>query len=132
MTSFRKAIIAFYMVLVAALFAVPLLDGLGCIRLKDGTSWLLAQIVVATAVPVALAAMKTQDFFRDDPNDIARLKKDHAEQMRKSQAESTQAILSLNSQKDAVISDLTEEKEKWRQKAQNPFGALKPPSNPGK
>lgn len=132
MTTFRKAIIVFYMVLVASVFAIPLLDGLGRISIKDGTSWLLAQIVVATAVPVALAAMKTTDFFRDDPNDVSRLKREHAEQMRKAQAESTQAILSLNSQKDTVIANLTDEKEKWRQKAQNPFGALKPPSNPGR
>jgi hypothetical protein len=51
---------------------------------------LLAQIVVATAVPVAIAVLKTTNFFHDDPNSVASLKRRHAEEianLKKTQAQ---------------------------------------------
>ena len=87
MTSYRKAIIVFYILLVIVLIAFALLDGASIIKLKDGTSLLIMQIAIATAVPVAIAAMKTTDFFREDPIDVARLKRDHFEAMAKNNEE---------------------------------------------
>src|SRR4051794_12336154 len=112
MTAFRKAIIVFYALLVTILVAVPLLDGLGVIKLKEGTGWLIAQIAVATAVPVAIAAMKTTDFFREDPNDVARLKKGYlATLAAKDEAHATELESVKNS---CSLMALTEKKERLK------------------
>jgi len=120
MTAFRKAIIVFYILLVTVLVAVPLLDGLGVIKLKEGTGWLITQIALATAVPVAIAAMKTTDFFREDPHDVAHLKSEHLEAMAQKDAAHLQIVAELQTARQKSDNDIAVELLKWKRLALNP------------
>ena len=120
MTAFRKAIIIFYILLVAVLVAVPLLDGLGTITLKEGTGWLIAQIAVATAVPVAIAAMRTTDFFREDPHDIAHLKKDYLAATTQRDALHLKEMEEVKTAHQKANDEAATELLKWKRLALNP------------
>ena len=108
MTTFRKAIVIFYMFIVSILVAVPILDGADVIQFKDGTSWLLAQIVVATAVPVAIAVLKTADFFREDPIDIERINMKHSEEVAQHEKKYAQLHVEHTESKRKPISSLAD------------------------
>jgi hypothetical protein len=117
MTTYRKIIIVFYLIVVTVVIAFPILDGLGFIALKEGTSWLLTQIVTATAVPVAIAVLKTSDFFKEDPYDAANLKKEHERALIESDTKQKKAIADLVSQHNKRESDLQKEIDKWKKTA---------------
>lgn len=120
MTTFRKVIIAFYMLLVAGAVIIPFLDGAGVITLKSGTSWLIAQIVTVTAIPASIAAFRAKDFFRDDPRDVDRLEKYYVALIAQQEAAHADEIARLKSAPAAEVVDfvVSDAQQKKNQQAQ--------------
>lgn len=130
MTLWKKIVIGYFILLLSAFVMAAFLHGYGVREVRPGTFETMITFFSIAVIPVVVAAIRTTDFFRDDPNDVARLKKTHAEEIQRIRSENLQAMLDYDKTKSAEIAGLTDEKEKWRQKAQNPFGPLKPPGNP--
>ena len=76
-------------------------------KIAENKKW-LAEKNVATAVPVAIAVLKTADFFREDPIDIERINKEHSEEVAQHEKKYAQLHVEHTESKRKPISSLAD------------------------
>ena len=78
MELFKKIVIVYFILLLSTFVVTVLLHGFSIFEVRPGTFETLITFFTIAVIPVVVAAIKTKDFFRDDPNSIASLKEHHA------------------------------------------------------
>jgi uncharacterized membrane protein YdfJ with MMPL/SSD domain len=111
MDTFKKIFVSIYALLVVVAFTFTLLDGAGVIALKEGSLQRALNVLGVSLIPVVVAAIRTKDFWKDDPSSIANLKRQSAEFVEKNNAIADEAIAKLiavheNTEAEHVASEL--------------------------
>jgi hypothetical protein len=124
MTLWKKIVIGYFIFILTIFVAVVLLHGYFILPAQPGTFETLITFFSIAVIPVIVAAIKTTDFFRDDPESVAELKK----KLRNMETEHRGAVTQLNYSNIAVISRLQNEIDELKKPKPRP--ALIPPSSP--
>jgi hypothetical protein len=124
MTLWKKIVIGYFIFILTIFVAVVLLHGYSILPAQPGTFETLITFFSIAVIPVIVAAIKTTDFFRDDPESVAELKK----KLRNMETEHRGAVTQLNYSNIAVISRLQNEIDELKKPKPRP--ALIPPSSP--
>lgn len=98
MTTLKTVISSVFIGLVVATFTVALLGATGVLTLQDGTLHSFFLVLGLELCAVITAVFRTQDFFKDDPNSVANLKRKHSEEITKVQKEKTETESSLRTE----------------------------------
>jgi hypothetical protein len=103
MDTWKKIVISYYIILVSTTFAVVILDGLEKIDFIEGNITLIITIFSVALAPVAMSALRTKDFWKDDPESVRRIKKDHAKEISDLRKEHSEEISNLRKEHAKAI-----------------------------
>ena len=112
MTTLKIVISSVFIGLVVATFAVALLGATGVLTLQDGTLQSFFLVLGLELCAVITAVFRTQDFFKDDPNSVANLKRKQAEEIAKIQKEKADAESVLRAEIEGLKSSHAAEMKK--------------------
>lgn len=117
MNTYKKAVVIYYMVIVAIAVGMAFHDSVTFER--------LITVLSVAIIPVILTALRTTNFWHDDPNAVAKLKKDHAETIAKSEAIQQKRISDITAAHAETIKKLKEEHaESYRKAITRPSASL--------
>lgn len=119
MNTYKKVVVIYYMVIVAIAVVMAFYDTIAFER--------LITVLSVAIIPVVLTALRTTNFWHDDPNSVAKLKKEHAEAVVKAEAAQQKIISHLTATHAEAITKLKEEHaESYRRASNRPAASLMP------
>ena len=93
MTTLKTIIASVFIALMVATFTVAILGATNVLKLQEGTLLSFFLVLGLELSAVITAVFRTQDFFKDDPNSVANLKRNHLEELaRQKKAHATEKL----------------------------------------
>lgn len=126
MTFWKKIVVGYFILLLTVFVLSAFLHGYGIREVSPGTFETLITFFSIAVIPVVIAAIRTTDFFRDDPNDVARLKKEHAKEIRDIREENLTVVVQRDAECASRIAELEARIEAMKPRPPRP----EPPSSP--
>jgi hypothetical protein len=96
MNDIKKLFVSVYLTLFAATIIAAFWNGLGVIDLKEGTIHLMLWGFSIAMIPAAITAFRTHDFWKDDPESVAKIKKENLHTIAQAEARHGEAMAQKN------------------------------------
>ncbi|MEJ1971839.1 MAG: hypothetical protein WDM96_04915 [Lacunisphaera sp.] len=110
MTLLRQALIIAYIGILVTTFLAFLLGATGVIAIKPEYITPLVTTLIAEVIAPVAVILRDPSFWKDDPDSIAKLRRNHAEEITRLKAAHEQEKFKLREEYEAAITKLNREK----------------------
>jgi hypothetical protein len=117
MTAYRKFFIVFYCLLVVVAVAITVAGGQSNGIISEGTATRVLTVLSVALIPVIIAAINTKDFWKEDPDDVSRLKREHRAEIAYLQALHLKKEEEIKATHQKANDEITIQLLDWKRKA---------------